>query len=81
MTVSASPDGIWSIGERAGQADVTVKTVRFYSERGLLPGVSRPRPLIDRYRQVAVELPTDSQQPTIGAMDDWLRAALDAQVA
>lgn len=32
-----SPDGMWSIGELAERAGVTVKTVRFYSDGGLLP--------------------------------------------
>lgn len=33
-----SPDSsMWSIGELAERAGVTVKTVRFYSDRGLLP--------------------------------------------
>lgn len=41
MTVSASADGMWSIGELAEQAGVTVKTVRFYSDRGLLPEATR----------------------------------------
>ncbi|GES33015.1 MerR family transcriptional regulator [Streptomyces angustmyceticus] len=41
MTGSASPDGMWSIGELAEQAGVTVKTVRFYSDRGLLPEAGR----------------------------------------
>ncbi|MFG2098113.1 MerR family transcriptional regulator [Streptomyces sp. NPDC048612] len=41
MTVPASPDGMWSIGELAEQAGVTVKTVRFYSDRGLLPEAGR----------------------------------------
>ncbi|MBN0043584.1 MerR family transcriptional regulator [Streptomyces actuosus] len=36
-----SHDGLWSIGELAEHADVTVKTVRFYSDRGLLPEASR----------------------------------------
>jgi DNA-binding transcriptional MerR regulator len=36
-----SPDGLWSIGELAGHAGVTVKTVRFYSDRGLLPESGR----------------------------------------
>ncbi|WP_329136291.1 MerR family transcriptional regulator [Streptomyces sp. NBC_00670] len=34
-------DGLWSIGELAERAGVTVKTVRFYSDRGLLPETSR----------------------------------------
>ncbi|UQA90843.1 helix-turn-helix domain-containing protein [Streptomyces halobius] len=36
-----SPDGIWSIGELAEHAGVTVRTVRFYSNRGLLPEAGR----------------------------------------
>ncbi|GAA3141830.1 MerR family transcriptional regulator [Streptomyces rameus] len=35
------PDGLWSIGELAERAGVSVKTVRFYSERGLLPEAGR----------------------------------------
>ncbi|MFI6340846.1 MerR family transcriptional regulator [Streptomyces sp. NPDC050535] len=34
-------DGLCTIGELAEQAGVTVKTVRFYSDRGLLPEASR----------------------------------------
>ncbi|MFC7795237.1 MerR family transcriptional regulator [Streptomyces cinereoruber] len=34
-------DGLWSIGELAARADVTVKTVRYYSDRGLLPEAAR----------------------------------------
>lgn len=36
-----SSDGLWSIGELAERAGVTVKTVRFYSDRGLLPEAGR----------------------------------------
>ncbi len=36
-----SADGLWSIGELAERAGVTVKTVRFYSDRGLLPEARR----------------------------------------
>lgn len=36
-----SRDGLCSIGELAEHAGVTVKTVRFYSDRGLLPEASR----------------------------------------
>ncbi|MFB7243827.1 MerR family transcriptional regulator [Streptomyces populi] len=36
-----SPDSTWSIGELAERAGVTVKTVRFYSDRGLLPEEAR----------------------------------------
>ncbi|MGW9436660.1 MerR family transcriptional regulator [Streptomyces sp. NPDC055607] len=34
-------DGLWSIGELAAGAGVTVKTVRYYSDRGLLPEAAR----------------------------------------
>ncbi|MCX4985214.1 MerR family transcriptional regulator [Streptomyces sp. NBC_00572] len=34
-------DGLWSIGELAERAGVTVKTVRYYSDRGLLPEAGR----------------------------------------
>ncbi|GGX62635.1 helix-turn-helix domain-containing protein [Streptomyces hiroshimensis] len=36
-----SPDATWSIGELAERAGVTVKAVRFYSDRGLLPEAGR----------------------------------------
>ncbi|GAA2574266.1 MULTISPECIES: MerR family transcriptional regulator [Streptomyces] len=39
--MSTSYDGLCGIGELAERAGVTVKTVRFYSDRGLLPEVSR----------------------------------------
>ncbi|MFI6638710.1 MerR family transcriptional regulator [Streptomyces sp. NPDC050504] len=38
---TAPLDPAWSIGELAGRAGVTVKTVRFYSDRGLLPEAPR----------------------------------------
>lgn len=38
---AVSSDAMWSIGELAEQAGVTVKTVRFYSDRGLLPEAGR----------------------------------------
>ncbi|MGW6534105.1 MerR family transcriptional regulator [Streptomyces venezuelae] len=34
-------DDLWSIGQLAERAGVTVKTVRFYSDRGLLPEAAR----------------------------------------
>ncbi|MEU4078348.1 MerR family transcriptional regulator [Streptomyces venezuelae] len=34
-------EGLWSIGELAERAATTVKTVRYYSERGLLPEAGR----------------------------------------
>ncbi|WP_229357156.1 MerR family transcriptional regulator, partial [Streptomyces sp. UNOB3_S3] len=36
-----SSDDTWSIGELAERAGTTVKTVRFYSDRGLLPEARR----------------------------------------
>ncbi|MFI0827602.1 MerR family transcriptional regulator [Streptomyces roseolus] len=39
--MSGADGGTWSIGELAGRAGVTVKTVRFYSDRGLLPEAGR----------------------------------------
>ncbi|UXI82415.1 MerR family transcriptional regulator, partial [Streptomyces vinaceusdrappus] len=36
-----SHDGLCGIGELAERAGVTVKTVRFYSDRGLLPEAAR----------------------------------------
>ncbi|MDV9193741.1 MerR family transcriptional regulator, partial [Streptomyces sp. SR27] len=36
-----STDGLWSIGELAERAGTTVKTVRYYSDRGLLPEAVR----------------------------------------
>ncbi|WP_327658195.1 helix-turn-helix domain-containing protein [Streptomyces sp. NBC_00483] len=38
---SGSSDGLWSIGELAEHAGTTVKTVRFYSDNGLLPERTR----------------------------------------
>ncbi|WUH91978.1 MerR family DNA-binding transcriptional regulator [Streptomyces sp. NBC_00433] len=35
------PDHLWSIGELAERGGVSVKTVRFYSDRGLLPEAHR----------------------------------------
>jgi DNA-binding transcriptional MerR regulator len=52
---AASPDGLWSIGELAEQAGVTVKTVRFYSDRGLLPEAARSSGGHRRYGPGAVE--------------------------
>ncbi|MGW6535150.1 MerR family transcriptional regulator [Streptomyces sp. NPDC055051] len=39
--MTAADGGTWSIGELAGRAGVTVKTVRYYSDRGLLPEAGR----------------------------------------
>lgn len=50
-----SPDGMWSIGELAGHAGVSVKTVRFYSDRGLLPETARSAGGHRRYGPVALD--------------------------
>ncbi|MFD5871400.1 MerR family transcriptional regulator [Streptomyces sp. NPDC060322] len=39
--MSTSHDGLWGIGELAARAGVSVKTVRFYSDGGLLPEAAR----------------------------------------
>ncbi|MYW62988.1 MerR family transcriptional regulator [Streptomyces sp. SID8379] len=56
--VSASvsgADGLWSIGELAEHAGTTVKTVRFYSDSGLLPERSRSAGGHRRYAPDALE--------------------------
>ncbi|ALC19452.1 MerR-family transcriptional regulator [Streptomyces pristinaespiralis] len=50
-----SPDGMWSIGELAEHAGLTVKTVRFYSDRGLLPEAARSSGGHRRYGFEAIE--------------------------
>ncbi|OAH10201.1 helix-turn-helix domain-containing protein [Streptomyces jeddahensis] len=50
-----SPDGMWSIGELAERAGVTVKTVRFYSDRGLLPEAARSAGGHRRYGPEAID--------------------------
>lgn len=49
------PDRPWSIGELAEHAGVTVKTVRFYSDRGLLPQAPRSSGGHRRYGPAALE--------------------------
>jgi DNA-binding transcriptional MerR regulator len=51
----ANSDGIWSIGELAERAGVTVKTVRFYSDRGLLPETARSAGGHRRYGREALD--------------------------
>ncbi|WP_103535706.1 MerR family transcriptional regulator [Streptomyces sp. SM11] len=51
----SSYDGLCTIGELAGHAGVSVKTVRFYSDRGLLPEASRSAGGHRRYAPDAVE--------------------------
>ncbi|MFF1508724.1 MerR family transcriptional regulator [Streptomyces sp. NPDC058326] len=48
-------DGLWSIGELAERAGVTVKTVRYYSDRGLLPAAGRSSGGHRRYGPQALE--------------------------
>lgn len=49
------PESLWSIGELAEQAGVTVKTVRFYSDRGLLPEATRSTGGHRRYSAEALD--------------------------
>lgn len=51
----SSHDGLCTIGELAGRAGVSVKAVRFYSDRGLLPEASRSTGGHRRYGPDAVE--------------------------
>ncbi|MGW3438828.1 MerR family transcriptional regulator [Streptomyces bacillaris] len=51
----SSHDGLCAIGELAGYAGVSVKTVRFYSDGGLLPEASRSVGGHRRYGPEAVE--------------------------
>ncbi|MFF7380876.1 MerR family transcriptional regulator [Streptomyces massasporeus] len=53
--MSASHELLWSIGELAGRADATVKTVRFYSDQGLLPEAARSSGGHRRYGPQALE--------------------------
>ncbi|WP_406864968.1 MerR family transcriptional regulator [Streptomyces sp. HUAS MG47] len=50
-----SPEGLWSIGELAERAGVTVKTVRYYSDGGLLPAAGRSAGGHRRYGPEALE--------------------------
>jgi DNA-binding transcriptional MerR regulator len=49
------PEQLWSIGELAGRAGVSVKTVRFYSDGGLLPEAYRSAGGHRRYGREALE--------------------------
>ncbi|MFE7815255.1 MerR family transcriptional regulator [Streptomyces sp. NPDC057433] len=53
--MSASHEALWSIGEFAERAGATVKSVRFYSDRGLLPEASRSGGGHRRYGPEALE--------------------------
>ncbi|MFB7413908.1 MerR family transcriptional regulator [Streptomyces sp. NPDC056121] len=85
-------DSMWSIGELAERAGVTVKTVRFYSDRGLLPegprstgGHRRYGPeALDRLRVIrslrALDLPVPDVRRVLGE-GDGLDDALEDVVA
>ncbi|GHF53980.1 MULTISPECIES: MerR family transcriptional regulator [Streptomyces] len=86
-----SADGIWSIGELAERAGVTVKTVRFYSDRGLLPEAGRsagghrrygPEALA-RLRMIRSLRTLDLPVPDVGRVldsEDALENAIAAQL-
>ncbi|MFF9868999.1 MerR family transcriptional regulator [Streptomyces sp. NPDC013953] len=83
---------MWSIGELAERAGVTVKTVRFYSDRGLLPegarsagGHRRYGPeALDRLRLIrslrSLDLPVPEVSRVLGR-EDALEEALEEVVA
>ncbi|MET9499411.1 MerR family transcriptional regulator [Streptomyces sp. NPDC006552] len=52
---ASASDGLWSIGELAERAGTTVKTVRFYSDSGLLPERARSAGGHRRYAPGALE--------------------------
>ncbi|MEU5395837.1 MerR family transcriptional regulator [Streptomyces tibetensis] len=53
--MSTSHEHLWSIGELAERAGATVKTVRFYSDQGLLPEAARTSGGHRRYGRQALE--------------------------
>ncbi|MFJ3623796.1 MerR family transcriptional regulator [Streptomyces iakyrus] len=53
--MSTSHEPLWSIGELAERAGATVKTVRFYSDQGLLPAAARSSGGHRRYGPQALE--------------------------
>ncbi|MCD0485407.1 MerR family transcriptional regulator [Streptacidiphilus sp. ASG 303] len=90
-----SPDGMWSIGELAERAGVTVKTVRFYSDRGLLPETSRSSgghrrygsDALDRLRLIRSLRALDLPVPEVGrvldhgdGLADTLEEAVDGRL-
>lgn len=83
-----SSDVMWSIGELAEQASVTVKTVRYYSDRGLLPEAGRSSgghrrygpEALDRLRLIRSLRALDLPVPEVGrALED--ESALEGAVA
>lgn len=77
------PDDMLSIGELAERAGVTVKTVRFYSDRGLLPEAARSAgghrrygpEALDRLRLIrslrALDLPVGDIDRVLDREDTW----------
>ncbi|MEV5444201.1 MerR family transcriptional regulator [Streptomyces sp. NPDC052644] len=87
-----SADGTWSIGELAEQAGTTVKTVRYYSELGLLPEAARSAGghrrygagALDRLRLIRSLRGLDLPVAEVGRLldrEDALGEALEAAVA
>ncbi|MFJ2578526.1 MerR family transcriptional regulator [Kitasatospora aureofaciens] len=86
------PAILWSIGELAEHAGVTVKTVRFYSDRGLLPEAGRSSgghrrygpEALDRLRLIRSLRTLDLPVPEVGRLleqDEALGDALEDAVA
>ncbi|MGW2249285.1 helix-turn-helix domain-containing protein [Kitasatospora sp. NPDC001660] len=86
------PAVLWSIGELAEHAGVTVKTVRFYSDRGLLPEAGRSSgghrrygpEALDRLRLIRSLRTLDLPVPEVGRLlerDETLGDALEDAVA
>ncbi|AZM55624.1 MerR family transcriptional regulator [Streptomyces sp. WAC 01529] len=86
-----APVGVWSIGQLAERAGVTVKTVRFYSDRGLLPEAARsggghrrygPEAL-DRLRLIRSLRGLDLPVPEVGRVldeEDALEDVIEVQL-
>ncbi|MEV4442480.1 MerR family transcriptional regulator, partial [Streptomyces sp. NPDC049577] len=78
MSETASPDVTWTIGELAERAGATVKTVRFYSDRGLLPEAARSTgghrrygpEALDRLRLIRSLRALDLPVPEVGRVLD-----------
>ncbi|MFD3660054.1 MerR family transcriptional regulator [Streptomyces sp. NPDC058659] len=86
-----SCDGMWSIGELAERAGATVKTVRYYSDRGLLPEAGRSSgghrrygpEALDRLRLIrslrALDLPVPEVERVL-ARDEALEDVVSGQL-
>ncbi len=75
-------DDLWGIGELAARAGVTVKTVRFYSDRGLLPEASRSAGGHRRYGSDALDrLRLIRSLRTLGLSVPEVRRVLDEEDA